>query len=115
MLAGTGVDVERIDNQLHRGHTSPNSELDIFVGAVGRKTIFEELHTIAQNILGDVAQVEIELTAAVVGIVDEGVHHPELDVFVVGSFEVGIVELAHNTTPTGLWVVERAAGIHTTG
>ena len=115
MLAGIFLVVERVHNQLFGRHATPNREFHIIIGTVLRQTVLEELPTVAKNILRDVTEVKIELTTLVIGIIDEGIHHPELDILVVGRFEVGIVELTHDTAPTGLGVAQRTILQQTAG
>ena len=98
--------VESVDNQLLRGNSTPNRELHIGIGSVGRQTILEEFPTITENILGDITKVEIDLTALMLRIVDEGIHHPELDVLIVGGLEIRLVELTHDTAPTGFRIFQ---------
>ena len=107
--------VESVDNQLLRGYTTPSREVHIAIRPISGKTILEELPAIAQNILGDITQVEINLTALMIWILDEGVHHPEFDVLIVGRFEIRLVELPHDTTPTGFGITEGTILVQTSG
>ena len=48
--------------------------------------------------------------SALLACIDEGVHHPELDILDVSRLEVAGVEFTHHTSPMALRVVERAVG-----
>ena len=43
--------------------------------------------------------------------VDEGVHHPELDIFDVGLFEIGGIQFSHHASPFRLWLAQCSVGI----
>ena len=90
-MAGTVLVVEGIHNQLFGGHTTPCREVHITVGTVFGQTVLEELLAVSKNILRDITKVEVQFTALMLGIVDERIHHPELDVLVVGGANVGVM------------------------
>ena len=115
MLAGVRIIIKRTDNHLDSGNAPPNGVFHVLVAAIGRQTVFKKLLSILQNVLRDIAEVEIEFTSAVIGVLDERIHHPELYIFVVCGFEIGVVHFTHDTAPTGSGVVEVTAGIHTGG
>ena len=101
----TGI-VEGIGERLPLGDLAPRRSGYLCRIAVDGQTVLERFHTIFENIFRHLAQVEVEVTALVVGLglVEEGVHEPELDILDVGRLEVGIVHLAHDTAPPFLGI-----------
>ena len=47
--------------------------------------------------------------------VDEGVEHPELDIFDVSLFEIGCIEFSHHASPFRLWLAQCAVSIKVEG
>ena len=85
------------------------------VGLVGcGQAVLEGAARVAQHVFRHASEVEVEL-AAEVGLrpvlVDEGVEHPEFDVFDVGRFEIGVVDLALYAGPIVGGVLEAAVGL----
>ena len=69
------------------------------------KTIFKFKLAVIQNVLADVAQVDVQLPAGLIfRILIERVHHPELNVFDVGSFEIRCGQGTLDSSPPLLWV-----------
>ena len=64
------------------------------------------LLAISQNILADITQIDIQVTAlkSCIIIGQEWVHQPELDILDIRFLKVRVIQLTHNTAPTSLWV-----------
>ena len=107
--AALGIVIEGVDDGLRRRHTSPNGGVHIDHRGARRQPVLETLPSVAKNILADVAKVDVELAALVVGVFNEGVHQPELDGLDVLGFEVGVVQFAHDAAPTAGGIHQRAA------
>ena len=103
------VVVKSIDNRLCGRHTPPNSGIHINHSSTCRQTILERFATIAKNILADITEVEIEFTSMVIRILNKGVHQPELNGLNVLGFKIGIIQFAHDTTPTTGWIDQQSA------
>ena len=114
-LSGTGGGGEGVGLcGLHRDLT-PLGRHEV-AGAVNRHTALIELLTIAQDILRDLTEVEVEVAAVVGGGavltgVDEGIEQPELDVLDVRLFEVVGLKIAHHTAPLRLGLTERTVAV----
>ena len=113
MLTSSRLVGEGADNQLLRWNTTPNREIHIIIRTILRQAVLEEFTTIMQNILRDITKVEVNLTALMVWIVDERIHHPELNILIVRGFEVGLVEFTHDTTPTCFGIPQRTVFVQT--
>ena len=103
MGSRSGFVVEGIGHAAAVGNASPISFCEVLRITVNRHTAFEVFLAVLEDILGHFAQVEVEVAAVIarkVALVDERVHHPELDVFDVLCLEVGIVEFAHHAAPS---------------
>ena len=92
------------------GNLSPMCEGEV-LGAIHRHSTLVELLSVAQDVFAYLTQVDVEVATIFGGVVrsvgvDEGVHHPELDVLHVGGLEVVGVEFSHHTTPVLRRVVE---------
>ena len=69
-----------------------------------------------EHVFRHLTEVEVEVAAifrgfALLTAVDEGVEHPELDIFDVALLEVAIVDLAHHAAPVLRGMVERAIAV----
>ena len=101
--------VEGIGHAAAVGDASPVTFRVVLGIAIHGHTALEELLAVLENIFRHLAQVEVEVAAMIarlVVLIDEGVHHPELDVLDVLCLEVGIVELAHHAAPRLFGVIE---------
>ena len=112
--AGTRTGVEGVGHRRLGGHVAPQAYLVLGGVAVERHTAFVELVSVLQNVFADVSQVDVEVAGEVAGFfatVDEGVHHPEFDVFDVGRLKVNaaVVDGAHHTAPVSPRVVQLTA------
>ena len=98
-------------------HFAPDGLRHILVVAVDRIAVLIRLHAILKHILADLAEIEIEIATLAVGIlrVEEGIHHPELDILHVRLLEVGIVHLAHDAAPALLRIEKTAVGVDIVG
>ena len=95
-------------------YTSPDGGVDVFDNIRSGHAVFVEFAAVAEDIFGDVTEVDVEFSRVVlVGFLREGVHQPKLKVFNVGGLKVGGLHFAHDTAPTALWVVEVAIGVDT--
>ena len=79
---------------------SPLGVLEV-LGTIDRHSTFIEFLAIPKHILAHFTQVDIEIAApiAAVGIIDERIKEPELDVFDVSRLEITGIQLAHHTSP----------------
>ena len=111
MRPAVRIVVEGIYKAVYSGHTAPNGLLGrVAVTACG-EAVLKEFLAVLHNILGHLAQVEIEVTAHMHLLIDEGVEHPEFDILYVCPLKVGGCELACDTAPTFFGVVELAVYI----
>ena len=90
------------------------------ITSVNRHSALIEFLSVAEDILAHLTQVDIQVAAIVGGIalltgIDEGVEHPELNIFYVGLFEVGRVQLSHHASPFRLWLAQCSVGIKVQG
>ena len=102
--------VEGIHQACSRRHAAP---LRLRVGARHLRyghTVLVEFLAVLQHILRHLTQVDVEVTAARLGVVDEGVQHPELDVLDVRTLEVRRRQLSHDTAPALLRIGQLALG-----
>ena len=106
--AGAGVVVEGVGQRVLRRYASPYRLAHILVVAVDGYAVLVALETILENVLGDFAEVDVQVAALGVGVVgvEERVEEPELDVFDIGLFEVGVVETAHDAAPALFGVLQ---------
>ena len=116
ILHGTcpGSVIKSIDYAAVGRHTSPDCLLIFRSITIDRHTILKELLTIFQNILGDVAKVDVEvapLPFRTFVCIDERVQQPEFYVLNVGRLEVCHVQLTHHSPETLLRIIELALGI----
>ena len=84
----------------------------IRAGAIDRHTTLIEFLAIVQDVLADLTEVDVEVTAIVSGIgfqrrIDEGIEEPEFDILHVGCLEVVGIQLTHHTAPVALWQRQR--------
>ena len=81
------------------------------------ESVLIALESVLEDILTNLAQVDVEITAVLIGIfiVKEGVKQPELDVFNVVSDKIGVVDLAHNTTPSLFGVKQESVSVDVLG
>ena len=109
--------VEGIGERGFARHLTPNGLLDVGIVAVIRQSVLITFESVFEHILAQFAEVEIEVSAFfVIGFfVEEGVEHPELYVFDIRKFEIGLVEFAHNTTPSVFGVGKCAVAIQSLG
>ena len=72
--------------------------------------MFKTLLSIAQNILTNITQIDIQITALIsrIRVCQEWVHQPELNVFDIRFFKVCVIQFTHDTTPTILWISQFA-------
>ena len=73
-------------------------------GTVDGHAALVELLAVAQHVLGDFSQVDVEFAAvtacgSVFAGVDKGVEHPELHIFYIGLLEVSGLQTAHHASP----------------
>ena len=107
---GEGVSHGRL-----RRYLTPLRE-GISLRTIDGHTALVEFLSVAQHIFAHLAQIEVEVAAIfrsvglLVGI-DEGVHEPEFNVFHVGRFKVGGIELAHHSAPLLLRIVKLTLAI----
>ena len=95
-------------------HTTPNGGVDVLDDFGGGHTVFIEFATVAEDVFGNVTEVDVEFSWVVlVFLFREGVHQPEFQILDVGGLKVGGLHLAHDTCPTALWCNEFALGIDT--
>ena len=97
------------------GHPSPQSFRPVLAVAVYWHSALEVLLAVLQYVFRDLAEVDVEVSSMVTGLVFlvyEGVHHPELDVFYVLGLEVGIVHLPHHSAPLLLRVGQPSVLLH---
>ena len=99
-FACTGRIVKGNNGGLSKRNASPNGSFEILIRIVDGQSVFERFFTILQDILADIAQVEVKVTAVIIlSSINKRVHHPEFDVFDVGGFEVRRFDLPHNSSP----------------
>ena len=93
--------IERVGDAGAGGHASPYGRGVIGLVVVDGQSALVELLAILEHVLAYLTEVDVEFAtvALVVARVDEGVEHPELDVFEVLRLEVGVVHLAHHAAP----------------
>ena len=84
----------------------------IFVG--DRQPVLKRFLAVAQDVLGDIAEVDVHLALVAVGVGQRGVHQPELDILDVRFLEVGVVQFAHHTAPALLRVGQFAVSAYLT-
>ena len=111
LLSAARVVVEGINEAVYRGHTAPHGLLGRVAVATCGEAVFKEFLAVLHNVLGHLAQVEVEVAAHIHLFVDERVEHPEFYVLYVGTLEVGGCELACDAAPTFFGVVEFAVCI----
>ena len=116
ILAGVSVVAEGADEILQGGYAAPDGGVDVFHNGGGGQAVLVELAPVAEDVFGDVAEVDVEFAGVVlVFLIGEGVHQPELDIFDVGGLKVDRLHLAHDARPTAARVVEFAVGVDTGG
>ena len=71
------------------------------------------LHSVLEYVLRHVAKVEVDVAARRTRVVQEGVHHPELDELDVLLLKVVDGELAHDSAPTAARIFEASVGVQT--
>ena len=94
--------IKHVDDILHRWHKPPCRGVH-WVQVIWRgQAVLKGLATIAQYILRDIAQVEIEVATAmiVLVVIEVGIHHPELDELDIVLFEIRRIDGAHDAAPT---------------
>ena len=114
-LSGTGSRGEGVGLRGLLRNLTPLGHREV-TGAVNRHTALIELLTVAQDILRDLTEVEVEVAAVVGGGavltgIDEGIEQPELDVLDVRLFEVVGLKIAHHTAPLRLGLTERTVAV----
>ena len=75
-----------------------------------------ELLAVAQNILADLAKIDVQVAGilrrcAGLPLIDKGVHQPELHIFYISLLEVGGLQLAHHAAPLLRGIRQRTVGI----
>ena len=105
------VVVKSVDDRLCRGHTPPDGGVYIDHREACRQPVLEALATVTQYILADVAKVYIQASAAVRGVIDKGVHEPELYGLYVLRLKVGIVQLAHDAAPAACRALQQSVAV----
>ena len=73
------------------------------------------LHSVFENVFRHVTQVQVNVSARGGGVVQEGVHYPELNKFDVLLFKIVDGELAHDASPTAAGIFEASVGINSRG
>ena len=68
--------------------------------------MLETLLAVTQDILTDITEVDVQLTVKAVRVSQRRIHQPELDILDIRFLEVGIVQFAHDTTPTILRICQ---------
>ena len=66
--------------------------------------MLKTLLSVAQNILADITQVNIQLSVKAIRIGQCRIHQPELDIFDIRLLKIRIVQTSHNTAPTLFWI-----------
>ncbi len=89
-------------------------------GAIDRHAALVELITVTQDVLADLTQIDVEVTAILRGStfltgIDEGVEHPELDVLDVCLLKVVGVQLTHHTAPALRGIGQRTVSVQVSG
>ena len=104
--------VESVGEGVFGADAAPHGGAGAVGSAVVGQTVFVRFQTIFENIFREFAKVEIEVATFVVGVlgIEEGVEHPELNVFDVALLEVGVIESAHDAAPTFFGIGEIAFG-----
>ena len=97
------------------GHLTPDGRIHLREISIHRQAILKELLLIFQDILGDLTQVEIKITTLGGLVVHEGIHQPELDIFIVGGLQICRLDLTHHTTPTFLRIGQRTIRVDIIG
>ncbi len=97
--ARIGIVVKGVHYGLVLRGIAPNAGIHIDSDARRRKPILKALTAVLQDVLGQIAEVEIEISARRIGIVQEGVHHPKLDELDVLLLKVVDGQLAHDAGP----------------
>ena len=102
LLASIGVIIESVGQRCLARDASPSSLGDEVGCAIDRDTILITLHTIFEDILADLTEVEIEIATLAVGVIliEEGIQEPELDILHIRCFEVGVIKFTHHAAPS---------------
>ena len=112
----TGGVVKSVDCALLAQCFAPDVCIDLAQIAIDGQTVLEEFLAVLEDVFGNVAEVQVEVaTCSCFAVIDEGVHHPELDVFDVGVLEICHLQLAHHAAPTLFGVGQCAVGVHAVG
>ena len=103
-LAGARSVVESVGESVLSGNASPHGLFHVGVVVIDGITVLVGFHSIFEDILAHLAEVDVEVAALVVWVfgVEERVEHPKLDVFNVAGLEIGVVEFAHDAAPAFL-------------
>ena len=110
-----GAVVKGVDH-IERGRVGvhpPRAGVGLEFGVVRRgQPILKFELAVVQDVLADVAQVDVKLSSTLVlRILVEGVHHPKLDVLDVGRFKVGRGQGPLDARPTLVRVLQGAVGL----
>ena len=88
-------------------HTSPQCGLHLsFFRFVQWQSVLKRLTPVAQDIFAHISQIDIQITSLkhCIGVSQEWIHQPELDILNVCLLKIRIVQFTHDTTPTRFWV-----------
>ena len=104
---------ERVDYRLLAWHASPH-RFCVSGSIADRHAALVVFLSVLENVLADVAEVDVEVTAIALVIlsVDERIHHPELDILHIGIFEVTLIDASHHAAPSLLRAVQTSVVVH---
>ena len=112
----TGFVAEGSDRAGGTRYVAPHGGIDTSYICVGYgQTVLKRFLAIAEYILADITEVDIHLTFVAVRVGQRRIHHPELDIFDVGFFEISVVESAHHTAPALFGIGKPTVGSHFAG
>jgi len=93
------VPAEALHQRLGKGYPAPDRGIHLFHQLGSRESVLKSLPGVLQNILGDIPQVEVQLSAAVIGHLSKGIHDPEFYELHIGLLKVGGINLPHDSSP----------------
>ena len=86
--SGCRIVVKSIDERRQFGNQSPSRGIHLPCSVRFGKSVFERTSPILQDIFRAISKVEKQGAAAMVRLVDEGIHHPKLDKLNVSCLKV---------------------------
>ena len=104
--AGGWIRAKCFRNRLVAGGVSPCRGVQVVAQTQGRKSIFETLPAVLQDVFAQVAQVKIDISPGCSRVAVERIHHPKLDELDVLLLEIVDLQGPHQTAPAGFGVVE---------